>query len=50
MVEVDNFTSYILSVHEKKKPFKCSICDYKSTYDESLSKHITTIHEGKKNV
>ena len=36
------------SVQEKKKPFKCDMCDYSFSEKGSLKKHIASVHEGKK--
>ena len=36
---------HITSVHEGKKPFKCSICDYKCSQKGQLTKHISSNHE-----
>ena len=33
-------------VHERKKPHKCSICDYRFTTEGNLNSHIDTNHEG----
>ena len=33
------------SVHEKQKPFQCSLCDAKFTRKNSLDRHISSIHE-----
>ena len=34
------------SVHEKKKPYKCSSCGYRSSLKGSMTKHIAKVHEG----
>ena len=39
---------HIASVHEGKKPFKCSICDYTFAQKKTLTNHISSVHEGKK--
>ena len=36
------------SVQEKKKPFKCDMCDYSFSEKGSLKRHIASVHEGKK--
>ena len=36
------------SVHEKKKPFKCDICDYNFSGKGNLKRHTDSVHEGKK--
>ena len=36
------------SVHEKKKPFKCDICDYNFFEKGNLKRHTDSVHEGKK--
>ena len=35
------------TVHEKKKPFKCSTCDKCFSQSHLLNRHIETVHEGK---
>ena len=36
-------------VHEnKKKPFKCEICDYSCTLKGNMKIHIESVHYGKK--
>ena len=37
-----------MSVHEKKKPFQCQICDRNFSRKGQLSDHIKTVHEKKK--
>ena len=39
---------HIQSVHEGKKPYKCSLCDYTSAQKGNLQRHIQSIHESKK--
>ena len=39
---------HMQSVHEKKKPHKCSICDYSCSQKGDLKKHIESVHEEKK--
>ena len=34
-----------LAVHDKNKPNKCTICDYKSTTKAELKSHIRSVHE-----
>ena len=34
--------------YEKKKPFECSLCRYKSGIKSHLNRHIATVHEKKK--
>ena len=36
------------SVHEGKKPFKCTICDTCFSLKTNLSKHIKSVHEKRK--
>ena len=36
------------SVHEKKKGFKCSLCEYTSIRRYEMKMHNSTVHEGKK--
>ena len=40
--------THIESVHEKKKPFKCDICDYSFSQKSDLKKHHESVHEGKR--
>ena len=47
-VEFSSLTSHIESVHEEKKSFNCTICDYKCFHKGSLTKHVRAIHEEKK--
>ena len=35
-------------VHEKKKPFKCDICDYSCSQKGNMKKHAESVHERKK--
>ncbi len=41
-------TTYISTVHEEKKEFKCDICDASFTQKRNLNVHIASVHEGKK--
>ena len=34
-------------VHGGEKPFKCDICDYRSSQKGYLKSHVASIHEGK---
>ena len=36
------------TVHEGKKPFKCSLCSQCFTRKNGMEKHISAVHEGKK--
>ena len=38
------------SVHEKQKPFKCSVCDYKAGIKGNVTKHIQKQHFGEGDV
>ena len=38
----------IKSVHEKEKPYKCTICDISFTAKASLNGHISSVHEKQK--
>ena len=40
--------TYVATVHEGKKPFKCDHCNSSFGIKRSLKRHIATIHEGKK--
>ena len=35
---------YIRSVHEEKKPHKCSICDASFAEKSTLTKHVNGVH------
>ena len=39
---------HVASVHERKKPFKCEICDYSCAQKRSLNIHVAAVHEGNK--
>ena len=39
---------HVVSVHERKKPFKCEICDYSCAQKRSLNIHVAAVHEGNK--
>ena len=41
--------THIARVHEGKKPFKCGICDYRFSVKGDVKKHVTAVHEEKKN-
>ena len=45
---IDCIREAAASVHEGKKPYKCSICDARFARKTNLSGHIASIHEGKK--
>ena len=46
---MENITSYIdPTVHEKKKPFTCFICNYQCSQRGNMTNHIASVHEGKK--
>ena len=36
---------HVESVHERIKPFKCKICDFRSAKKCNLKKHIESVHE-----
>ena len=38
--------SHMESVHEKKKPYKCDICDANFTEKQGMVSHIQSVHEG----
>ena len=38
----------ILSVQEKKKPFKCKFCGNGYSYKSKMNRHVSSVHEGKK--
>ena len=37
-----------LTVHEEKKPFKCSLCDVRFTQKSAVRSHVKIVHEGEK--
>ena len=39
---------HIQSVHDKKKPFKCTTCEKHFAKKDNLKTHVKRIHEGKK--
>ena len=39
--------THVMSVHERKKPYKCLICDYSCFEKGTLKKHIHNVHEEK---
>ena len=39
---------HIVSVHEKKNPFTCLICDQKLSAKIHIARHNSSVHEGKK--
>ena len=41
---------HMASVHEKQKPFKCSVCDYKAGIKGNVTKHIQKLHVGEGDV
>ena len=43
-----NLKTHILSIHEKVKPYKCEICDYKCLTMEILKIHLISFHKGMK--
>jgi uncharacterized Zn-finger protein len=46
----DNMKKHVASVHEGKKPFRCDICEYRSSEKSNMNRHIKSVHEGKKNL
>ena len=38
-------TLHVESVHEKKKPFECEICDYSCSKKSNMTRHVVSIHE-----
>ena len=38
--------NHIKSVHEKKKNFNCSLCDFATFAKSNLKQHIIAVHEG----
>ena len=41
-----NLNSHMESVHEKKKPYKCEICDANFTEKQGMVSHTQSVHEG----
>ena len=39
---------HITLVHEEKKPFKCSVCEYKYSESSNINRQIASVHERKK--
>ena len=39
---------HVASVHERKKPFKCEICDFSASQKSVKDLHVAAVHEGKK--
>ncbi len=37
--------THVAEVHEKIKPFKCTLCSYASSRSVDLKYHISTVHE-----
>ena len=35
-----------LKCFEKKKPYKCTICDYNCAFKSVLANHVSRVHEG----
>jgi uncharacterized Zn-finger protein len=40
--------THMVSVHEEKKPFECTICDASFAYKHHMNRHIVSVHEEKK--
>ena len=43
----EQLEKHFASVHEGKKPFKCEVCDYRSSQKGGLKKHVALVHEEK---
>ena len=43
-----NMNKHIDVIHEEKKPYQCSICEYRCTMKGKMNRHINSVHEGKK--
>ena len=41
----EHLDRHIAAVHEKKKPFECSLCPRKFGLGDHLNKHIDAVHE-----
>ena len=37
--------THVESVHDRKKPFSCTLCDHTSSRTGDLNRHIKTLHE-----
>ena len=42
---VNFIIQHIEVVHDKKKPFKCEICDYSCYQKSKMKKHVESVHE-----
>ena len=43
-----NLKKHVSAVHERKKQFKCGICDASFGLKSSLNRHVATVHEERK--
>ena len=46
--EKGKLTRHIASVHEKKRPYSCNLCDGTFTSNQHLKGHISSVHDGLK--
>ena len=49
-LQIQLFKKFYLveSVHEGKKPYRCSICDYNFSQKNNLKAHVESVHENVK--
>ena len=48
LAEKGKLTRHIASVHEKKRPYSCNLCDGTFTSNQHLKGHISSVHDGLK--
>ena len=41
-------TTHVAIIHEKNKPFKCELFDYRCGQNGDMKKHVATVHDKKK--
>ena len=44
----ENLAKHVSTIHEKKKPFKCELCNKDFTQLAHMKGHVSSVHEGKK--
>ena len=40
--------SHVESVHENRKPHKCTVCNYSCSQKSTLKMHVVSVHENEK--